>query len=84
MPIIKGPITLGRNKPIPKEILKEIKLPIKADNWQSTQSKEAIIQPNTGVISSPKISSVVSPVSNNSSPGAIAIPKSKTKPGRNK
>ena len=32
MPTIRGPITLGGNKPIPDEIRKEIKLPFQADN----------------------------------------------------
>ncbi len=74
MPTIKGPIVLGKNRPIPKEILKEMKLPIKADNWQSTQSKDAIIQPKSLV----KISNNIEPINNLN----VSVPtKSKTKSG---
>ena len=80
MPKISGPITFGKNKPLPKEFLKEVKLPFKADNWQSTESKDIKPEPRSIVNSTPPFKEISSPVVVSSSTGNI----NKNKSGKKK
>lgn len=42
MPTLKGPVVLGGNKPIPKEILEVTKLPFRAEGWKSNVNQDLV------------------------------------------